>query len=113
MCVVTGDLIFFSAVEGLAGAMGHKARQAADAAAIGSPGVVVLDYASLPVDAASLDGALDPLRAVAFIPHVNIEAFAAARASGIAHVHRRGALAGALPNILALYASDWTGESDD
>lgn len=113
MCVVTGDLIFFSAVEGLAGAMGHKARQVTGAAAIGSLDVVVLDYASLPVEAAALNGAFDPLRAVAFIPHVNTDAFAAARAGGIAHVHRRGALAVELPNILALYASDWTGESDD
>ena len=105
MCVVTGDLIFFSAVEGLAGAMGHRARQAADAESIGAPEFAVLDYASLPVALSALDGVLDPMRTAAFIPHVDTAAFASARSSGIAHVHRRGALASELPRILALYAA--------
>ncbi len=104
--MVTGDLIFFSAVDGLAGAMGHRARQAADAENIGAPELTVIDYASLPVAASDLEGVIDPMRTAAFIPHVDTAAFAAARSSGFAHVHRRGALATELPRILALYAAD-------
>ena len=104
--MVTGDLIFFSAVEGLAGAMGHQARQASDAGSIGAPELAVIDYASLPLAAADIDGVIDPMRTVAFIPHVDTAAFAAARSSGVAHVHRRGALATELPRIIALYAAD-------
>jgi hypothetical protein len=107
--VVTGDLIFFSAVEGIVGAMGHSARQAAGLTATDAADLVVLDFASMPGDAAEIMAGIDPLRAAAFIPHVDVTAFAAARASGIAHVHRRGALAVELPRILSLYAGqlDW------
>jgi hypothetical protein len=104
VCVMTGDLIFFSAVEGVAGAMGHRARQVTAPDAIGTPGLVVLDFASLPVEFAALRPVVDPLRAAAFIPHVDVAAFATARASGLAHVHRRAALATELPRILAEYA---------
>lgn len=111
--MVTGDLIFFSAVEGLAGAMGHRARQAADVDSIGAPGLTVVDYASLPMPASTLDTIIDPMRTAAFIPHVDAGAFAGARAVGIAHVHRRGALATELPRILALYAADTPGDLHD
>ncbi|MEO9254194.1 MAG: hypothetical protein ABI305_01535 [Tepidiformaceae bacterium] len=103
VCVLSNDLIFFSAVDGVAGAMCHKARQVESLDAIGSPDVLIADFASASVDMADLVAAFDPLRTVVFTPHTRVDVFTGARANGIAHVHRRGALAVELPRILREY----------
>lgn len=105
VCVFSRDLMFFTAVEGVAGAMGYKARQVEDLDAIGQPDVLIADFVSSAVDIASLAGACDPLRIAIFAPHEHVEVFRGARANGIAHVFRRGALPVELPKILAEYAS--------
>jgi hypothetical protein len=51
-----------------------------------------------------LAATFDPLRTAIFTPHERVEVFTGARAHGIAHVYRRGALAVELPRILAEYA---------
>ncbi len=104
VCVLSKDLIFFSAVEGVAGAMGHSTRQAESLDAIGLPDVLIADFASLSIDVAALVAASDPMRTVIFTPHGRVEVFTSARANGVAQVHRRGALAVELPRILAEYA---------
>lgn len=96
--------MFFTAVEGVAGAMGHTARQAESLDAVGSPDLLIADFASDLVDVPALAAAFDPLRTAIFTPHVRVEVFTGARANGIAHVHRRGALAEQLPRILSEYA---------
>lgn len=100
VAVLTADLMFFSAVEGVAGAMGHRAHQLE---ALGDvPGkypLVVADLGSLDVTPEALRN-LDPLRVVAFAPHVRVELFTSARAHGI-DIYRRGALATELPRILS------------
>ncbi|MGH2633962.1 MAG: hypothetical protein ACRDG3_11175 [Tepidiformaceae bacterium] len=105
VCVLSNDLIFFSGVEGVAGAMGHKARQVGSIEEIGAPDLLIADFVSLAVDVKTLAGAFDPLRTAIFTPHERVEVFAAARGNGVAHVYRRGALAVELPRILAEYAT--------
>lgn len=104
VCVLSEDLIFFTAVDGVAGAMGHKARQAESLKAIGAPDVLIADFASGSIEIAALAATFDPLRTAVFTPHTRVEVFTGARAHGIAHVHRRGALAVELPRILREYA---------
>lgn len=100
VAVLTSDLVFFSAVEGVAGAMGHRAHQFE---AIGDvPGaypLVIADLGSLDVTPEALR-TLDPLRVVAFAPHVRADLFTGARAHGI-DIYRRGALATELPRVLS------------
>ena len=105
VCVLTGDLIFFSAVEGVAGAMGHKARQAETPAEIGSPAVLIADMSLIRSTVGDIAGTFDPVRTAIFTPHERVDVFSDARALGIAHVHRRGALAVELPRILSEYAA--------
>lgn len=104
VCVLSRDLMFFTAAEGVIGAMGHRVRQAEELSAIGTPDVLVADFASSPVEVGALAGAFDPLRTAIFTPHERVEVFTGARANGIAHVYRRGALATQLPRLLADYA---------
>lgn len=106
VCVLSRDLMFFSAVEGVAGAMGHRTRQAEDLGSVGTPDVLIADYVSFPVDITALVATADPLRTAIFTPHERVEVFTGARANGIAHVYRRGALATELPRLLAEYAGD-------
>ena len=103
VCVLSSDLMFFTAVEGVAGAMGHRARQVETLEAVGSADLLIADLGSAKVAPAEIAGAFDPMRTVVFAPHVNVEAFTGARAAGIAHVYRRGALAAELPRLLAEY----------
>src|SRR5689334_9557170 len=100
IAVLSGDLMFFSAVEGVAGAMGHRARQVESVSEIGAPAMLVVDARAEQFDVASVAAAFDPLRTALFAPHEHVAVFAAARASGIAHVHRRGALASELPRLI-------------
>jgi len=104
VCVLSKDLIFFSAVEGVAGAMGHVARQAESLDAVGKPDVLIADFVSVAIDVPGLLDVSDPLRTAIFTPHERVEVFSAARANGVAHVYRRGALAVELPRILSEYA---------
>lgn len=105
ICVLSRDLMFFTAAEGVIGAMGHRARQAEELSAIGTPDVLIADYASLPVDIVALATAFEPLRTAIFTPHERVEVFTGARANRIAHVYRRGALATELPRLLAEYTT--------
>lgn len=102
--MLSKDLMFFTAVEGVAGAMGHRARQAEELAEIGSPDLLIADFASDAFDVAAMAAVSDPVRTAIFTPHGRVEVFTGARANGIAHVYRRGALAQELPRILAEYA---------
>lgn len=104
VCVLTTDLMFFSAVEGVAGAMGHRARQAERVEGIGEPALLIADLAHEAFDLDAVAGAFDPARTAVFAPHVRVEAFTGARAAGFAHVYRRGALAAELPRLLSEYA---------
>jgi len=104
VCVLSADLMFFSAVEGVAGAMGHRARQVESVAEIGRPDLLIADLAHEGFDLDAIAAAFDPARTAVFAPHVRVEAFTGARASGIAHVYRRGALAAELPRLLSEYA---------
>jgi hypothetical protein len=103
VCVLTRDLIFFSAVEGLAGATGHSARQAEALDEVGTPAVLIVDMSSIGSTVSEVAAVYDPLRTAIFTPHERVHVFTAARANGVAHVHRRGALAVELPRILAEY----------
>lgn len=105
VCVLSKDLMFFSAVEGVAGAMGHPARQVESIDAIGEPGLLIVDLGSLDAEPGDVALAFDPMRTAVFAPHVKVGAFTGSRAAGIAHVYRRGALATELPRLLAEYAS--------
>jgi hypothetical protein len=104
VCVLSRDLMFFSAVEGVAGAMGHRARQVEDIAEVGQPAILIADFVSEPLDVAVLAATCDPLRTAIFTPHERVDVFTAARANGIAHVYRRGALAQELPRLLQEYS---------
>jgi hypothetical protein len=104
VCVLSRDLMFFTAVEGLVGAMGHTARQAEDLSEVGTPDLLIADFASPAFEVAAVATTADPLRTVIFAPHGRVEVFTGARASGIAHVCRRGALAVELPRLLSEYA---------
>jgi hypothetical protein len=97
--------MFYTAVEGVAVAMGHRVRQAESLAEIGGPDLLVADFASLCVDIAALVAVFDPVRTAIFTPHERVEVFTGARANGIAHVYRRGALAAELPKLLTEYAT--------
>lgn len=97
--------MFFTAVEGVAGAMGHTARQVEQLADIGEPDLLIADFVSSAVDIPSLAAAYDPLRIAIFAPHEHVDVFRGARANGIANVFRRGALPVELPKLLAEYAS--------
>lgn len=105
VCVLSKDLMFFSAVEGVAGAMGHRARQVETTEEVGAPDLLVVDLGSLEAEPQAIASAFDPMRTAVFAPHVKAEAFTGSRAAGIAHVYRRGALATELPRLLAEYAS--------
>ncbi len=105
VCVLSRDLMFYSAVEGVALAMGHRARQIELPSDIGAPDLLIADFASLTMDVTELAAAVDPLRTVIFAPHGRVEVFSGARAAGIAHVYRRGALATELPRLLTEYAA--------
>jgi hypothetical protein len=102
VCVLTADNIFFSAVEGIAGAMGHLARRVEAAGDVGSPDLLVIDHATAPPlpiwESAGVRA--DPLRTAVFAPPALL---ANARATGAAHVHLRTTLAVELPRILAQY----------
>ena len=104
LCVLSRDLMFYTAVEGVAGAMGHRARLLEQLTEIGAPDLLVADFGSVTTDMAELAASADPMRIVIFTPHVRVEVFSAARASGIANVYRRGALATELPRLLSEYA---------
>ena len=104
VCVLTGDLMFFTAVEGVAVAMRHQVRQAESLTEIGAPDLLVADLGSVHVDIAALVAASDPLRTAIFTPHGRVEVFTGAQANGIAHVYRRGVLAMELPKLLNEYA---------
>lgn len=104
VCVLSRDLMFFTAVEGVAGAMGHTARQAETLASVGAPDLLIADFVSTAVDIVEMAQAFDPLRTVIFAPHERVEVFTGARAHGIAGVFRRGALPTELPRLLAEYA---------
>jgi hypothetical protein len=105
VCVLSTDLMFFSAVEGVAGAMGHRARQVESVGEIGQPDLLIADLAHGEFDLTAIAHAFDPARTAVFAPHVDVEAFVGARASGFAHVYRRGALATELPRLLSDYGS--------
>lgn len=99
VAVLTADLMFFSAVEGVAGAMGHHATQVEAVADVTTDApLVIADLGSISVAPEALRE-LDPLRVVAFAPHVRVELFTGARANGI-EIYRRGALATELPRLL-------------
>jgi len=104
VCVLSDDLIFFSGVEGVAGAMGHRARQAGSLTEIGAPDLLIADIASA-ANVEALIPTFEPLRTVIFTPHERVEVFRAARANGFGHVFRRGALATELPRILSEYGA--------
>ncbi len=104
VCVLSRDLMFFTAVEGVAGAMGHRARQAESLREVGAPDVLIADFASDAFDMSAVAAISDPLRTAIFAPHGKTEVFTGARANGIGHVYRRGALATELPRLLAEYA---------
>lgn len=103
VCVLTANLLFYSAVEGVAGAMGHKARQAESVEAVGKPDLLIAD-GSMGVDVPDLASRADPLRIAYFAQGHDPAMMSAARATGIAHVYRRGALAEELPGIISEYA---------
>lgn len=105
VCVLSRDLMFFTAVEGVTGAMGHDVRQVEELGTIGAPDVLIADFASCPVEIPALAAICDPLRTAIFTPHERVEVFTGARAHGIAHVYRRGALAQELPRLLEDYSS--------
>lgn len=85
--------------------MGHPARQVESLDQVGKPDLLIADFVSFPSDVATLAAAFDPLRTAIFTPHERVEVFTGARAHGVSHVHRRGALAAELPRILAEYAT--------
>jgi hypothetical protein len=104
VCVLSRDLMFYTAAEGIAGAMGHTVRQAERVEEIGAADLLVADFVSFPSDITALAEAFDPLRIAIFTPHERVEVFRGGRAAGIAHVYRRGALASELPRLLREYA---------
>lgn len=101
VCVLTRDLMFFGAVEGVAGAMGHRATQATALEEVQPHDLLIADMASVSLPVTQMTSSHDPLRTAAFIPHVDVDRFAEARSGGLAHVYRRGSLAVELPRFLA------------
>ena len=97
VCVLTNDLIFYSGVEGVAGAMGHSARQAEALSDVAGADLLIVDTSTARVSLEDVATAFEPLRTAIFTPHERVDVFAAARANGVAHVYRRGALAVELP----------------
>ena len=106
------DLFFGSKVTGAAAKLGIHVqvavtRQAVLAAALSKPDLVIVDLDAPAVDAIGLIGELRsgsgvrPPRVVAFASHVRDDLLAAARAAGYDQVLTRGALAAALPQLLA------------
>jgi hypothetical protein len=104
ICVVTADKVFFSAVHGVAGAMGHSARLTDKLADVGPADLVVGDFRSEVFDFECMLAAADPLRTAIFVPQEDQDAMNRARAHGFAHVLRRGSLAQELPRLLSEYA---------
>lgn len=100
--VVSTDSLFVSAVQGLAGAMGHHATASAEAGAAATGALLILDFGSVDPDSASFDGC-DPLRTVAFVPASQPGRMATAQSLGIAGVFARGALPVELPRLLATF----------
>jgi len=98
--------MFYTAVEGVAGAMGHPTRLVERLTDKGTPDLLIADFGSLAIDAAELAAAVDPMHTVIFSPHVRVEVFTGARAVGIVHVYRRGALARELPRLLGEYGEE-------
>ena len=106
------DLFFGSKVSGAAAKLGIHVqiavtRQAVLAAALSKPDLVIVDLDAPAVDPIGLVGELRsgsaarPPRVVAFASHVRDDLLAAARAAGYDQVLTRGALATALPQLLA------------
>ena len=106
------DLFFGSKVTGAAARLGIHVqvavtRQAVLAAAMSQPDLVIVDLDAPAVDPMGLVGELRsgsatrPPRVVAFASHVRDDLLAAARAAGYDQVLSRGALATALPQLLA------------
>jgi hypothetical protein len=100
VCVLSRDLMFFTAAEGIVVASGHTIRQAEDVENIGEPDLLVADFVSFAQPIAELAARVDPDRSVIFTPHERADVFRDGRAQGF-EVHRRGALANELPRILA------------
>lgn len=96
--MLTRDPRFRSAVEALAGALGHTVRTVAALTAAGDAPLVVVDLAS-GADAVDLAG-LDPLRAALFVPRSQPATDAAARAAAL-RTFPRGALVTELPQLIA------------
>lgn len=96
--VVSSDLQFVSAVQALAGAMGHNVRTTRGVAGDLAGELVVLDFGTLE----NTDGLdrCEVLRTVAFVPLSRPERMVAAQALGIRGVFARGALAVELPRLL-------------
>jgi len=100
--VVSADRLFITAVQGLAGAMGHTVRVSALLADVPAYDLLIVDGA--------LEGALlgvggEPptaMRTAIFAPEILL---AAAHATGVAHIHLRSSLAHHLPRLLSEYAS--------
>ncbi len=103
VCVLTKNMLFYSAVEGVAGAMGHKARQAEALEEVGKPDLLIAD-GSMGLDVPELAAIAEPMRIAYFALGHDAEMMSTARANGIPHVYRRGALAEQLPRIIAEYA---------
>lgn len=106
------DLFFGSKVTGAAARLGIHVqvavtRQAVLEAALSTPDLVIVDLDAPALDPIGLVGELRsgsdarPVRAVAFASHVREDLLAAARAAGYDQVLTRGALARALPQLLA------------
>lgn len=96
--VLTAEPLFRSAVEGVAGAMGHTVRVVATASEVSDEPLVIVDLAT-DVEPADL-AALDPLRTAAFAPQSQPATASAARAAGL-EVFARRALATELPRLIA------------
>ena len=106
------DLFFGSKVTGAAARLGIHVqvavtRQAVLAAALSKPDLVIVDLDAPAFDPIRLVGELRsgfttrPPRVVAFASHVRDDLLAAAHAAGYDQVLTRGALATALPQLLA------------
>lgn len=98
IAVLTADPLFRSAVEGVAGAMGHTVRVIAAPSEAGDAPLVIVDLTA-GTGAADL-GACDPLRTAAFWPQSNPAVQSAAQAAGI-ETFRRGGLVTELPRLIA------------
>ncbi len=97
--MLSRDLMFFTAVEGLARRMGHSARQVESLSETVGAELLVADFVSAPQEVAALARGRAPSSVAIFTPHERMDVFREARALGIA-VYRRGALLEELPHIL-------------